>query len=86
MAEAIFLAGLAGLLAGFLFWEKIPRPIAVEVWCNTILVYIVCFGISLEIFDRFADRFEEDILPYLPPVVPAFIFLIWRLHRIQRRR
>jgi hypothetical protein len=86
MVEAIYLTVLVSLLAGFLIWEKIPRPIAVEFWCSTILVFIVCFGISLEIFDRFADRFKDGFLPYLPPVVPAYIFLLWRLRRIQQKR
>jgi hypothetical protein len=86
MVEAVYLFGLASLLAGFLFWKKIPRPIAVDFWVGTILVFIVCLEISMRIFDHFANRFLDGILPYLPPVVPACVFLAWRLQRLRRRR
>jgi hypothetical protein len=86
MVEAIYLAALAILLAGFLFWKKVPRPIAVDIWCGTILVFIICLWISLEIFGRFAGKFEEGIFPYLPPIIPMLVFLVWWLRRIRRRR
>jgi hypothetical protein len=84
MVEAIYLAGMASLLAGFLFWKKIPRPIAVDVWCYTILVYVVCLEFSMRAFDHFANKFLDGLLPYLPPVIPAYIFLTWWLYRIRR--
>jgi len=63
---------MASLLAGFLLWEKIPRPIAVDVWCYTILVYIVCFGISLEIFARLPIDLRKDFFLFAPLIPPAF--------------
>jgi hypothetical protein len=86
MVEAFYLAALAVLLAVFLFWKKIPRPTCVDIWCSTILVFIICFWISLEVFDRFGNEFEEGLFPYLPPIIPALIFLVWRLRRARRHR
>jgi hypothetical protein len=86
MVETIYLFGLASLLAGFLFWKKVPQPIAVVMWSYTIFVFIICLEISMRIFDHFANKLVEGLLPYLPPVVPACIFLTWWLQRIKRKR
>jgi hypothetical protein len=86
MVEAIYLALLAFLLAGFLFYEKIPRPIAVEIWCNVFLVFVICFFISLQLFNHYANKYEDGIWPFLPPIIPALGFLMWRLRRVQRRQ
>ena len=86
MIETIYLAVLASLFAGFLFWKIIPRLVAVDFWVGTILVFIVCLEISMRLFDHYANKFLDGILPYLPPVVPACIFLVWRLQRFRRRR
>jgi CHASE2 domain-containing sensor protein len=86
MFEAIYLAALAVTVAGFLTFKKIPRPTAVGIWCGTFLIFVVFFFISLQIFDRFANKYEDGFIPYLPPVIPALMFLIWRLRKIRPSR
>ena len=82
MAATIYLAVFASLLAGFLFMKKVPRPVAVDIWCSTILVFVIGFGISLAIIDHFSNRLSDGLVPFLPPLLPATIFLVWRMRKI----
>jgi hypothetical protein len=86
MVEAIYLAALAIILAVFLYWRKIPRPDAVRIWSDTLAIYVLSFFLSNLIFDHFANKFEDGIFPYLPPVIPAYIYLLWQLRRLRRNR
>jgi hypothetical protein len=81
MLKTIFLVSIFVVLIGFLLWRRTPRLIAFEAVFISVWIFAIAFWITEEIFDKLDSNLLDGFVPYIPPIIPVIIFLVWFLSR-----
>jgi hypothetical protein len=84
MLKTLFLISLLGILVAFLLWRKTPRAIALETVFISGWVFAVSYWITEEAIYRLNSDLLDGWLPYLPPLLPVCIFVMWFLPRARK--
>lgn len=84
MLNTLFLLAELGVLVAFLALRRVPRRVAFETVFISIWIFYLGYSITEEAIAKFAPNLLESVVPYLPPVIPVVIFVIWFLPRAEK--
>jgi hypothetical protein len=87
MIVVVYLLSLVAVLVGFLRWRRVPRREAFDIVHVSVWVFIISSWFSLDAVYRYAPKFLDGLLPFVPPVIPVVLvvaYLLRRLRAVQR--
>jgi hypothetical protein len=79
MLKTLFLVSLFGALVAYLVWRKTPRAVAFETVFISGWIFAISYWITEEAIYRLKPALLDGCFPYLPPLVPVCIFVVWFL-------
>ncbi len=84
MIKTLFLVSLFGVLLAFLAWRRTPRRVAFETVFISTWVFAIAYWMTEVVINKFNPDLLDGFIPYLPPLVPMAIFVVWFLPRAKK--
>jgi hypothetical protein len=84
MRFAVFLFSLFAVIAGFVIWRRIPRPLVFAILLGSATTYALFFFAGLWVAHAVRPEFVDGFVPYFVPIPFVALYIFWTLRRHYR--